>query len=65
MQECGVVPLPNQVTKVGSNMDESTRDQITRVLKQKTDLFAWCPIDIPNIDPDLYNLFKYQIKFKF
>ncbi|KAL0415748.1 UNVERIFIED_CONTAM: hypothetical protein Slati_3406700 [Sesamum latifolium] len=42
---------PKKVTRIGSQMDETTRREVVQCLQRNIDVFAWTPQDLEGIDP--------------
>ena len=40
-------------TKVGINLDPSTKEEIFKFLKKNLDIFTWSPEDMPGISRDI------------
>lgn len=43
----------SQTNQIGSNLAPEEEVEIIRILKENIDLFAWKPIDMPKIDPNI------------
>ena len=44
---------PNKVTNIGALLLEPLKAEITKFLKENSDIFAWTAADMPGISPDL------------
>ena len=63
------VPLdesnPEKFTKIGTSMQEKTKQEIIGFLRQSTDVFTWSHEDIPGIDqPCDYSSSKCALSYK-
>ena len=51
------VPLdesyPKKFTRIGTSMEEKTKQDLVQFLKKSTNVFAWSHENIPGIDPSL------------
>ncbi|KAL0433991.1 UNVERIFIED_CONTAM: hypothetical protein Slati_2733400 [Sesamum latifolium] len=49
-----VVPgRPDRTTRIGSHMNEKTKEEIIQYLQRNADIFAWAPQDLEGIDPNV------------
>ncbi|KAL0444399.1 UNVERIFIED_CONTAM: hypothetical protein Slati_2162600 [Sesamum latifolium] len=47
-----IVPgRPNKTTRIGSHMNEKTKEEIILCLQRNADIFAWTPQDLEGVDP--------------
>ncbi|VFR01411.1 unnamed protein product [Cuscuta campestris] len=44
---------PEKVVRIGLGLEEDTREEITRVLRENSVLFAWESKDMPRVDPSI------------
>ena len=44
---------PTKKTKLGMNLDPSTKEEIFKFLKKNIDIFTWCPEDMLGISRDI------------
>ncbi|GKV02764.1 hypothetical protein SLEP1_g15159 [Rubroshorea leprosula] len=44
---------PKRIVNIGVNMDQSFIARLKNCLREHKDIFAWCPADMPSIDPKI------------
>ena len=52
--ETQVGDKPEQVVKVGKNLPANVIKNMTKVLQDNKDIFAWIALDMPGVDPKFY-----------
>ncbi|XP_072076539.1 uncharacterized protein [Arachis hypogaea] len=53
LQEVPLTTKPEQVTYIGQALQGKERSELIKVLQDNADLFAWTPVDMPGIDPNI------------
>jgi len=44
---------PERTLKIGTGLSAEEKVQFVKVLIENIDVFAWCPTDMPGIDPEV------------
>ncbi|XP_064979723.1 uncharacterized protein LOC135622021 [Musa acuminata AAA Group] len=44
---------PNQTVKIGSELPKREREQLVGLLRENADVFAWSPLDMTGVDPEV------------
>ena len=53
LKEVMIGSQPHQSAKIGTSLTPSEEKDLIQLLKGNLDLFAWAPLDMPGIDPNV------------
>lgn len=53
LKEISIGPEVHQTTKIGTSLSPDEETTLINLLRRNLDLFAWCPAEMPGMDPDI------------
>ncbi|GAA0149406.1 hypothetical protein LIER_08587 [Lithospermum erythrorhizon] len=45
--------VKDRTFKIGTRLDDTHREKVTSLIREFEDVFAWCPEDMPGVDPEV------------